>query len=340
MEYKTADHILTELKQGKYRPIYILHGEEAYFIDEITDYIEAHALTDSEKAFNQVVIYGRDANFKTLIDEARQYPMMSQRRVVILKEAQDMVDLKEMGSYIASPSDMTVMVIAYKNKKIDGRITWVKDAKKSPHIAMLHSAAVREYNLSKWINEYLRSKNRKIAPDANMLLAEYLGTDLKKLVNEISKVELNIPTGKMIEVADVEKYIGISKEYNIFALLKELNKRDPYKVHIILQNLVDNIHKNPVQMMIPAMNNHFQRIHITHHHARTADAQLAKLLKVGPYFVKEYKEAIKYYTEPQVRKVFKLLCRYDGQSKGMGRRSGTPPGELFKELVLQILYIK
>lgn len=339
MEYKSTDQVISEITNGHIKPVYLLHGEEAFYIDQIMDLIEANTLTDAEKAFNQVVLYGRDVDSKQIADESRQYPMMSQKRVVIIKEAQDFKELKEMGPYMSNPSPHTVLVIAHMNKKIDGRISWIKDAKKSPHIVMFESGSIKDYHLSQWVKDYLHSKGRKISPEANQLLCDYLGTDLKKLVNEIEKLELNIPPKKSIDTADVERYVGISKEYNIFELNKVLGKKDIQRSHIISKNLGDNIHKSPLQMMIPAMFSHFQKAHIVKRLGGKDKFEIARLGKIPPFAVAELNEAAHNYSEEGFRRIFELLQQADAGSKGVDMRR-TEPAEILKELVSNILLLK
>lgn len=339
MEYKSSEQILNDLRQGSYRPVYILHGEESFFIDQISDYIEANALTDGEKAFNQMVLYGKDIICRQIYDEARQYPMMSQRRVVIIKEAQDLKDLKELSNYISAPADHTVLVIAHKNKKVDGRISWLKEAKKAPNVVVLASTPVRDYQLGAWVKGYLQSRKRSITNDANQLLCEYLGTDLKKLVNEISKMELNLPADKTIDASDIEKYVGISKEYNVFELTKALSAKDNRRAHAICDNLCQNMHKSPIQMMIPAISNHFQKAHIIKRIGNKSDQQLAQMIGVSPYAIKDSKLAARNYSEPGLRSILYLLKEADGKSKGVNQRKAQPETILF-DIVSQTLQTK
>jgi DNA polymerase III subunit delta len=338
MEYQNSNQILTELKSGTYRRIYVLHGEEAFFIDEVVDYVENHILTDSEKAFNQIVLYGKDVEPRQIFDEARQFPMMSERRVIIIKEAQDIKNLSEIEGYMKAPSPHSIVVLAHKNKKVDGRIAWFKEAKKSPHMAVLTAEPIKDYHLAAWVKSYLSSTKRKISDQANLLLCEYLGSDLKKLVNEINKLELNIPPNKAIEVEDIEKYVGISKEYNIFELNRCLGKRDVERAFKICKNLTDNINKSPVQMMLPAMFNHFQKAHIVHRESRRNDDELGSILKVQKFMLNDYKVAATNYSEASLRKIIQLLKTADAKSKGVDQRRFDPE-ELMKELVSEILFL-
>ncbi len=338
MEYRSSDQVLKELQENRYKPVYILHGEEAYFIDEISDFIEKNALTEAEKAFNQVVVYGREVEFKQIYDEARQFPMMAQRRVVIVKEAQDLKQLKELERYISAPADQTVLVLCHKNKNIDGRIKWVKLAKKDPNLVIFNSLPIKDWNLSQWINQYLRNKNRKITPKANQMLCEYLGTDIKKLVNEIAKVELNVGIEKVIDEDDIEKHVGISKEYNVFELLKALNYRSMDKSLFIAQNLMDNIKKNPLPMLLSPMSTNFMRVLIVQRNIRSRDEELAKMINTFKGFVRDIRIGAKSYKETSIRKIITLIKETDAKSKGVGNRS-TEHQEMFKELVLNILLL-
>lgn len=336
MEYKSSNQLLTEVKSKQYKPLYVLHGEEAFFIDQISDFIENSVLTDGEKAFNQVVLYGKDIVARQIIDEAMQFPMMSERRVVIVKEAQDMSDLKELDSYIAKPAPHAIVVLAHKNKKIDGRLTWIQVAKKSPHIAMLHAQPIKEGKLVQWVDGYLRQKNRKISQPAKLLLCEYLGTDLKKLVNEINKLELNIAKDVGIEVDHVEKYVGISKDYNVFELNKAIGARDVLRTHVICNNLIDNIHKSPPQMLIPAMFSHFQKSHLAKRVGRRSNDHIAGVLRISSYYISDYITTADNYSESAFKRIFELLKVADGQSKGINSRK-TDSAELIKGLVSEIV---
>ena len=337
MIYTEPDQIINEIRSGSPKPVYILHGEEPYYIDQIVGEVESAVLTDAEKAFNQVVVYGRDIDIKTLQDEARQFPMMSQRRVVIIKEAQAFKDIKVLDGYIEHPIQHTVLVIAHPNKKLDGRWSWVSKAKKSPHIVFFHSEPVRPHRLGAWLTNYLRSKSRKIDARANQLLCEYLGSDLKKLVNEIEKIELNVGSDKVIDADDVERYVGISKEYNVFELLKQLSYVNKSKAFQITDNLARNIKKNPIQMIIPSLFNHFQRLLILTQATTNNEKQLASIMKVPPFAVKEFIAAKSKYPPDKIRHILSAISEADLKSKGVGSRRNDP-AELLRELIQEILY--
>jgi DNA polymerase-3 subunit delta len=337
MIYNDPDQIINEVKSGSPKPVYILHGEEPYYIDQIVSIIERSVLTDAEKAFNQIVTYGRDIDIKNIQDEARQFPMMSQRRVVIVKEAQAFKDIKLLDSYIENPVGHTVLVIAHVNKKIDGRWSWVSKAKKSPHIVFFHSEPVKAHKLNAWLTSHLRAKSRKIDARASQLLCEYLGSDLKKLVNEIEKIELNIAVDKVIDADDVERYVGISKDYNVFELLKHLSAVNKSKAFFITENLARNVKKNPIQIIIPSLFNHFQRLLILSQANTNNEKQLASIIKVPPFAVREFIAARSKYRPDKIRHILNAITQADLKSKGIGSRRNDP-GELLRELIQEILY--
>lgn len=337
MIYTSPDQIIDEIRSGSPKPMYILHGEEPYYIDQIVGEIESGVLTDAEKAFNQIVAYGRDIDIKTLHDEARQFPMMSQRRVVIIKEAQAFKDIKKLDSYIEHPVEHTVLVIAHVNKKVDGRWSWVAKAKKSPQIAFFHSEPVKAHKLNTWLSNYLRSKSRKIDARASQLLCEYIGSDLKKLVNEIDKIELNVSADKVIDADDVERYVGISKDYNVFELLKHISYVNKSKAFFITDNLARNIKKNPIQMIIPSLFNHFQRLLILSQARTNNEKELASIMKVPPFAVREFIAAKSKYRPDKIRHILNAISQADLKSKGVGSRRNDP-AELLRELIQEILY--
>lgn len=337
MVYTNSDQIISQIRSGSPAPMYILHGEEPYFIDQIVSEIENNVLTDSEKAFNQIVAYGRDLDIKTLHDEARQFPMMSQRRVVIIKEAQAFKDIKQLDSYIEHPVEHTILVIAHVNKKVDGRWSWVAKAKKSPQIVFFHSVLLKGKNLNTWLSNYLRSKSRKIDARASQLLCEYIGSDLKQFVNEIDKIELNVAIDKVIDADDVERYVGISKDYNVFELLKHISYVNKSKSFYITDVMIRNIKKNPIQMIIPSLYTHFQRLLILTQAETNNEKQLASILKVPSFAVKEFLAAKSKYRPDKIRHILNAISQADLKSKGIGNRR-TDPGELLRELVQEILY--
>lgn len=331
----TYSNIISDLKKGKYQPIYFLHGEEGYYIDAITKYIEQNALTDAEKAFNQVVMYGKEVDFKNVVDNARQFPMMAQRRVVILKEAKDMRSLDKMESYFERPSDQTVLVIAHKHKKLDGRSKLSKVLKKNA--VVFESKSVRDYKIAEWISSYVSEIGFKIDGRSSMLLGEYLGTDLSKITNEIAKLIVNLEKGSTIDAKLIQEKIEISKDFNIFELQNALGKRDVAKSFLITNYFAKNIKKHPLVMLNSSLYNYFLKVLLTGRNLNMSDQQLAKIIKLpNSFFVKDYKQAARNYSISSLVQIFEFIKEADARSKGIGNRS-TPQEALLKELVFKIL---
>jgi len=314
MEYQSAEQLISDVISGQVLPVYIVHGTEPFFIDKITSVIEQRLLTEGEQAFNQSVLYGRDVDSKQVLDYARQFPMMAERRVVIIKEAQGMRDLKSLGPYVAAP--------------------WVKDAKKSELIGMFASEPVPEYKLNAWITRYVKSQKLKLTGDAIEMLGQYLGTDLKKITNEIEKIKVNINEGETIDVDAVEKYIGISRDYDIYALLKALSNGDVSRVHEITYNIESNIKVQPLQMIIPGMASYFEKVLVVAQNFNKDDRTLGSMIGSYGSYVKEYKQMARRFGYKGLIKVYKLLLIADAQSKGFERRK---PDGILKELVGKIL---
>ena len=339
MEFGSVGEVFKHIKSNEYLPVYILHGTEAFFIDEIVNHLFDNVLSEAERSFNQSILYGREVDFKTVVDHASQYPMMSDKRLVIVKEAQNLRSLDKLTSYFSNPLDSTVLVIAHANKKIDGRAKWLKEAKKNSKIGLFHSESVKEYKLEQWVSEYLHKAQIKIKPAANVLLCEYLGNDLKRLVNELNKITLNVTEGEAIDVGHVEKYVGISKSYNVYELLSEISKRNTKRISDIVANMTYNMHLNPMPMITASFHQHFIKVLIAHQNSHLSDQHLAGLMRINPYFVKEYRVACNSYSVMAIRKALKLIRRVDAMSKGVGKRRAEP-ANLLKSMVGELLLLR
>jgi len=332
----TYENIISDLKKGNYKPIYFLHGEEAYYIDAITKYIEQHALTDAEKAFNQIVLYGKDIDFKNIVDNARQFPMMANRRVVIVKEAKDMRGMDMLASYFEKPSDQTVLVIAHKHKKLDGRSKLAKVIKKNA--VVFESKPVRDYKIAEWIGQYIASQGFKIDGRSCIILGEYLGTDLSKITNEITKLTVNLEKGGKIDADLIHDKIEISKDFNIFELQNALGKKDRAKSFLITDYFSKNIKKHPLVMLNGSLYNYFVKVMLTSVNMNRSDQEIASKIKLpNAFFVKDYKLAARNYTLSSLVKIFAYIKEADARSKGMGNRS-TPPEAILTELVYKIIH--
>ena len=271
----SADDILKDLKSGVISPLYLLHGEESYYIDNLVDYIEDHLLSEMEKAFNQVVIYGKDANVTAIIDEARQYPMMSAKRLILLKEAQQMKGISDLLPYAEKPVSTTVLVICYKYGKLDKRTKFYKALESKGVI--FESKKIYDNQVASWVRDFLKAGGYTAANGVHELVAEYLGSDLSKVSNELTKLMLNVPKSRQITMDDVRDVIGISKEFDVFELQKMLGERNFAKATQIINYLSDNQGPNPAVVIITNLFGYFNKVMITNQHGAKSDQELSKL---------------------------------------------------------------
>lgn len=329
------NEIIKDLKSKKYSPIYFLHGEESYFIDEIANYIEKNVLNESEKSFNQTILYGKEANYNAVVDTARRFPIMAERQVLVIKEAKEMRDLAKLERYVANPAPTTLLVICHKHKKLDQRSKLAKALKKNAII--FESKKLYDNQMADWVSTYLRKYQYKIKHDATQLIVEYLGTDLSKVANELDKLMLNIPKGAEISMADVQKNIGISKDYNIFELQSALGKRDVIKTQRIVSYFISNPRKNPLVQVISSLYGFFSKIYIYHSAGQISDNEMAQKLGTRTFFLKDYRIAAKNFNRTKTEKAIHILREYDLKSKGVNRDS-TPDTELLREMVFKILH--
>ncbi len=342
------EKVIRELKNKVYYPIYFLSGEEPYYIDLISDYIEKNVLAESEKEFNQTILYGKDIDALTLISYAKRYPMMSNYQVIIVKEAQEIrgltgkedkkKDKKEdripFLEYSLNPQKTTLLVLCYK-KKIDGRLKVFKELQK--HGILFESKRLYDNQVPEWINSYVLSKGYRINPKASMVTAEYLGTDLSKIANEIDKLLLNIPAGNEITLEQVENNIGISKDFNIFELNSALARRNVLKANMIINYFAENQKSNHITMTLGQLYSYFMKVLTYHKLPIRSKDQVAGALGVNPYFVYEYEAAAKAYPEHKVLNIISDIRDYDMRSKGVNV-GNNEPGALLKELMYKILH--
>ena len=333
----TFPQIIKDLKAKKYSPIYFLHGEEAFFIDKISKFIEENVLSEGEKAFNQIVMYGKDTEHKTLIDTCSRYPMMASHQVVILKEAQEMRTLKELKPYIEKPVPTTILVICHKHKKFDGRTKFGKAVKANSLV--FESKRLYDNKIPDWIATYLKSKKLNITPTAAALVGEYLGTDLSKVSNELDKLAINLPAKTTIDEKHVQQQIGISKEYNVFELQKALGEKNIVKANRIINYFISNPKKNPMVVVVSTLYNFFSKVYMSHFLKNSSESDLMKTLKVShAFFLKDYKLAARNFPITHSQQVISILSEYDLKSKGVKRDSASD-GDLLKEMVYRILHL-
>jgi DNA polymerase III subunit delta len=331
------DQILTDLKNKNYKPVYFLMGEEAYFIDEVTNYIAKNVLTETEKVFNQMVIYGKDIDAIAIIDAARRFPMMASHQVVIVKEAQNIRNIEELIHYTEKPLRSTLLVINYKYKTLDKRKKLYGSIEKNGGV-VLNAEKLYDDKIPGWISKYLTQHGYTIAPEASALIAEFLGSDLNKITNELGKLLITLPSGvKRITPDMVEKNIGISKEFNNFELQKALVARDVLKSNRIIDYFEKNPKDNPFILTISSLFSFFTKIFTYHFLKDKSKGSVAAALKINPYFVAEYETAAKRYNPAKLVEIISLLREYDLKSKGVGNSSATD-GELMKEMVFRIIH--
>lgn len=335
----TFEEILRDIHARHFQPLYFLHGEEPFFIDQIEAAIDANVLSEAEKGFNQSILYGRDVDHLTLLDSLRRYPMMSERQVVILREAQEMKSLSELVSYVENPMLSTVFVVCHKHKKVDLR-TKLGKALQGKNCVLFESKKLYDNQVPDWIAGYCKSKKLSVEPLAAALLAEYLGADLAKIANEFDKLALNLPAGTAVTPAHVQEYVDISKDYNVFELQKAFALRDLPKIARIRKHFAANIRKNPLIVTVSSLFAYFSKVYMLHSLKGSSDAELVKALDLrSDWFLKEYKIAANNYSPSQTMQVISLLKEYDLRSKGVDTdTTNTGDEELMKELFWKILH--
>src|ERR1700761_613383 len=338
-----AEDILKDLKNRKYKPLYLLHGDEPYYIDLVSNYVEHKLLSDAEKGFNQTVLYGKDTDVMTVLNASKRYPMMADYQVVLVKEAQEMkwgsddADKKGMNpllSYLENPLPSTILVFCYKYGKFDKRKKTYKAIEKSGLV--FESAAWYDSKIPGWVEGFIEEKGYKINQQASLMLAEYLGNDLSKIANELEKLMLNVPVGQEITLKHIHDNIGISKEYNVFELQTALGKKDVYKANQIINYFEANPKANPIVLVLGNLNNYFTKVLIYHYVKDKSQQNLARELGVSPFFVKDYEQAARSYPYGKTMQIISYLREYDVKSKGV--ESNTDHEGLMKELVFKILH--
>lgn len=329
------EQILSDLKNKIYYPVYFLAGEEPYYIDTISDIIEKEVLAEEEKDFNQTIVYGRDTNPMEIISMAKRYPMMSNHQVVIVKEAQNILKIEELEPYFANPLESTVLVINYKYKKIDKRKSFFKNIGKKG--VLFESKKIYDNKIPEWIDKHLHGLGYTITPKAGIMLAEFLGSDLSKVVNEISKLILNIPGKTEINDDLIEKNIGVSKDFNIFELQNAIGTRNILKANHIGNYFAANPKENPLVKTITILYGYFSKLLVYHQLKDKSRNNVASALSVNPFFVKDYQVAAKNYSLGKLTAIISLLREYDLKSKGVNNIS-TNDGELLKEFLFKVLH--
>ncbi|MEO6845206.1 MAG: DNA polymerase III subunit delta [Ginsengibacter sp.] len=329
-----TNSIISEWEKNNFKPVYWLEGEEDYFIDEIMEYAEKKILSEADAGFNQTVFYGKDANWADIINACRRYPMFAERQIVLLKEAQQMKDIEKLESYIENPLSSTVFVVSYKGKTLDGRSKFSKLIKKKGEVFL--SKKIYENQLPAWINGYLQTNGFKITSKALNLLVDHIGNDLSRIVNEIDKLSLNIGKDKNITEDDIEKYIGISKEYNIFELQAAFSKKDNAKAIRILQYFEANPKAVPIQLILPSLYSYFAKILPVYQMTDKSERALKPLFSFNSHLVDQILDTMKNYSYSQIEQIIILL--HDSNLKSIGIDSyGLSPAAIMKELSYKII---
>jgi len=339
MEVKNPNEIIRSIKNKNYHPIYFLGGEETFYVDRITKYIQEHVLSEEEKTFNQTIIYGKDADAAAVIGAAKRFPMMSEHQVVIVKEAQHLKRIEDLVHYINAPLKSTILVINYKYKKVDNRKKIFKLFKESEHSVYYVTKKLYDNELPAWITNYLKGKKKTIQPPAAMMLVEFLGNDLNKIANELDKLLISLPADVQdINPMHIEQNIGISKDYNNFELTNALAAKDVLKANRIITYFAQNPKDNPFTMTMALLYMFFSKVvalHFSQH--KNNPNQLAGELKIYPSLMKNYTLAARNYPPKKAVQIIHWLREYDLRSKGKQNVSASD-GELLKELIFKILH--
>jgi DNA polymerase-3 subunit delta len=326
--------IVNDIKGGNIKPIYFLMGEEPYYIDKLSEYIEQNILSEEEKGFNQTVLYGRDVSIEDVVSTAKRYPMMAERQVVIVKEAQDLSrTIDKIESYVEHPMPTTVLVFCYKYKTLDKRKKVTKLLAKNG--VVYESKKLYENQVGDWIKRVLSGKKYSIEPKASAMLVEFLGTDLSKINNELEKLQIILPAGSTISAKDIEENIGFSKDYNVFELRKAIGERDQLKAYKIADNFAQNPKDNPLVMTTGLVFGFFIQLLKYHGLKDKNPKNVASVLGVNPFFLKDYDVAIKNYPMKKVSQIIASLRDTDVKSKGVGANS-LSQADLLREMLYKI----
>lgn len=328
--------ILQNLKKQIYHPIYLLQGEEPYFIDEISNYIEKKVLTDAEKGFNQTIFYGKDSDPINIAESAMRFPMMADKQVIIVKEAQSLNKIDLLASYAEKPLSSTILVLNYKYKNLDARTRLAKAIKKNG--VVFTSKKVYENKIPNWIEQYLTNKNYTITPQAAQILTAYLGTDLSKVANELNKLVIAVKGTNKITPEHIEKNIGLSKDYNIFELQNALGERNVLKANQIIQYFGANPTLNPIQKTVSNLYFFFSKLFMYHFLKDKSERNVSAELRVHPFIAKSYIAAAKKYSPTKLYEIMGILREYDMKSKGFNVSTMVETADLQKEMIYKILH--
>ncbi len=337
---KSVQDTLKEIKKKKFHPVYVLHGDEPYFLDKISEQIEANALNEADKGFNQYILYGKDLSVPTLLSYAKRYPMMSERQLVLVKEAQGIAGLEQkemqvqLEYYAKNPLQSTILVLCFKDS-VDERKAWVKAFDQQG--AVIGSKKMYDNKIPDWVIEYCHEQGVKISPKAVQMLVENVGNDLKRLASEIDKIIINLRVDEEINAAVVEKFVGISKEYNYFEYQKALIQKDVVKANQIINFFASNPKDNPLAPIVLLLFNFFSKVLLAHTQSDKSEKGIASALGINPFFAKDYLASMRQYSLPKVLQIIHDIKQLELQAKGIEANSSTE-AERLKELTFRILH--
>ena len=330
----SVEKIITDWKKKSFKPVYWLEGEEEYFIDKAVEFAEHHILTESEASFNLTIFYGKDANWPDVINACRRYPMFAERQVVLLKEAQQMKEVEKLESYMENPLHSTILVVSYKEKKLDARKKFAKLIKEKG--VLLTTKKMYDNQLPEWTEELLRSKGLTITQKGLALLIDHIGNDLTRIDNEVDKILVNLGKRTGITEDDIENFIGVSKDYNVFELQSALAAKDLARSIRIIQYFDANPKAAPIQLVLPSLYSFFSKVFMIFGAGTSDEKTIATSIGVNPYFMKEYLLAARMYTYPGVEKALLLLHHYNLKAVGVGD-TGTRDASLLKEMIVKMM---
>lgn len=329
----SAEQIISDWKKNKFAPIYWLEGEENYYIDKVVDYAEHHILPEAEAGFNLTIFYGRDADWTQVVNTCKKFPMFADRQVVVLKEAQLMKDITKLESYIERPQPSTVFVVAYKEKKLDARTKLAKVVKQNGEL--LSTKKIYDSKLPEWTLQMVQQQGYTISQKAVLLLVDHIGNDLARIENEVEKILVNLHDRKNITEEDIEKYVGISKEFNAFELQVAVAQKDMPKAIRIVRYFESNPKAAPIQVILPTLYNFFSKVAMVFG-VGGGDSAVASAIGVNPFFVKDYVQAAKNYGIQGIENILLLLHRYNLRSIGIDD-AGTSDADLMKEMLVKMM---
>jgi DNA polymerase-3 subunit delta len=330
----SVDKIISDWKKGQFKPVYWLEGEEEYYIDKAVNFAEHNILSEAESSFNLTVFYGKDSLWPDIVNACRRYPMFAERQVVLLKEAQHMRDIEKLESYIENPLASTVFVVSYKEKKVDGRTKFAKLLKEKG--VFVSTKKIYDNQLPEWTQELLQSKELTISPKGLALLIDHIGNDLNRIENEIEKLSVNLGKRKTITEEDIEQFIGVSKDFNVFELQAALAQKDLPKAIRIIQYFEANPKAAPMQLILPSLYGFFSKVFMVLGAGSSDEKAIAASIGVNPFFVKQYMQAAKAYEFSGVEKVLLLLHQYNLKNIGINN-AGTEDASLLKEMVYKMI---